>query len=282
MKWALAAAVALWCTSCNERTEVVNDDTVCTPVPAQPSPDAGYLVMAYSHDDYEHTNPLTDALDQRFYNVETDVWLRSDKVIVGRDSASPLGTLQDMYLEPLKAQVEANGGSVYGDGVQFELWLDLRDGSLGLRNGIQHLLETYPMVSVFSDDQPETPGAVKVVLTGNEESKKTYTNENNTRYAVRDSSVYLTSDPAADAKWQYYGLDWNQWIAWQGADDLPATEARRLACLVGDIHKKGKKVRFWHVPGNEGLYRAMIEYGVDLITTDDLTGLGDFLRGYTP
>jgi hypothetical protein len=280
MKWALAAAAALLCVGC-ERLAVVDDDAICTKVATQPSPDAGYLVMAHSHNDYEHDTPLFEALDQQFYSVEADVWYRSGKVVVSHDSYSSKGTLQELYLDPLKQRIEDNGGSVYGDGVQFVLWLDLKDGSLGLREGIQHLLETYPMVSSFQDGT-ETPGPVLVVLTGNDASKKTYISDYNPRYAVRDSNEYLPGDPAADGKWQYYALDWSRWIAWQGADEIPAPEGRRLACLIGDIHNKGRKVRFWNSPMNEGFYRAMIQYGADFIGSDDLPPLADFLRNYTP
>lgn len=274
----LTAAVAF--AAC-ARPEVVNDDGVCTAVRARPVGAAGFLPYAHSHNDYEHDVPLHEALDQRFYSVEADVWFRSGKIVVSHDSYSQTGTLQELYLDPLQARVDANNGSVHGDGLQFVLWLDFKDGSYGLRDGVTKLLEGYPMFSVFTDDTEQT-GPVLVVLTGNDASKKVFVNESDVRRAVRDSNDYDPDDGAADNRWRYYALDWNKWIAWNGEGDMPEAERRRLHCLVGDIHQKGKKVRFWASPSTPAYWDELIAAGVDLIGTDDLAGLSAHLEATQP
>jgi hypothetical protein len=271
------AAVLLW--GC-ERPEVVNDDTVCTAVRALPVADAGFYPYGHSHNDYEHATPLFEALDQRFYSVEADVWLRSGKVVVSHDSYSSRGTLEELYLDPLRTRIDEMGGSVHGDGLQFVLWLDLKDGSAGLRDNLTKLLEAYPMLSVFTDDG-EQPGPVVVVLTGNEASKKVFV-EADVRRAVRDSNLYDPNDPAADHRWRYYALDWQKWINWNGEEGMPEAERRRLHCVVGDIHHKGKKVRFWAAPSTPGYWEELIAAGADFVGTDDLVGLGDFLGAVQP
>lgn len=280
MRTAVLTAVALALAAC-ERAEVVNDDAVCTPVRALPVGDAGYAPYGHSHNDYEHLSPLFEALDQRFYSVEADVWYRSGKVVVSHDSYGFKGTLEELYLQPLQERVDAAGGSVHGDGVQFVLWLDLKDGSLGLREGLTALLEKYPMFSVFTDGT-ETPGPVVAVLTGNDASKKTFVNEADVRRAVRDSNSYDPDDPAADNRWRYYALDWQKFISWSGEGDMPEGERRRLHCLVGDIHQKGKKVRFWAAPSTPGYWSELVNAGADFIGTDDLVGLADFLAAVQP
>ena len=41
------------------------------------------LTNAHAHNDYEHTRPLFDALDQGFNSVEADVFLVDGKLLVG-------------------------------------------------------------------------------------------------------------------------------------------------------------------------------------------------------
>ena len=273
-------ACALLATLGCERPSVVNDDAVCTPVRIAPVPDAGYFPYAHSHNDYEHSQPLVEALDQQFYSVEADIWWRSGNVVVSHDSYSSKGLLKELYLDPLQARVDALG-SVHGDGVQFVLWLDLKDGSSQLRDNLIKMLDEYSMLSVFTDDSEQT-GPVVVVLTGNDASKKTFVEQNQTRRAVRDSNDYAPGDPGADNRWRYYALDWNKWIAWNGMETMPDGERRRLSCLVGDIHTKGKKVRFWAQPKTAGVYEELAAAGADFIGTDQLVELHDFLAALAP
>jgi hypothetical protein len=57
---------------------------------------------AHAHNDYEHTRPLLDALDQGFCSVEADVWRAKAERLV---SHTPLDlkagrTLPALYLDP--------------------------------------------------------------------------------------------------------------------------------------------------------------------------------------
>lgn len=282
MKRLVLAFALLGVASACERPKIVPyDEAVCAQVRARSVPDAGFLPYAHSHNDYQHERPLLDALDARFYSVEADIWLRSGQVAVSHDSYSSKGLLKELYLDPLQARVDAQGGSVHGDGVQFVLWLDLKDGSYGLRAELEKLLAQYPMFSVFTDDA-ESTGPVVAVLTGNDASKKVFVDESGTRRALRDSNNYSPSDPAADNRWRYYALDWPKYIAWDGVAEIPSEERKRLGCLVGDIHQKGKKVRFWAAPFTVEFNAEMIAAGVDFIGTDNPGALAQFLSEVPP
>src|SRR5437870_3442113 len=75
-------------------------------------------IRAHAHNDYEHPRPLLDALDHGFCGVEADIWLVEGKLLVAhdRDKTRPEGTLETLYLEPLRQRVQQNGGRVYRDG----------------------------------------------------------------------------------------------------------------------------------------------------------------------
>src|ERR1700748_1478515 len=82
---------------------------------AADAPDVTPLLNAHAHNDYEHTHPLFDALDQGFASVEADVYPVDGELLVGhnRRDLKPERTLESLYLAPLAARVEKNGGHVF-------------------------------------------------------------------------------------------------------------------------------------------------------------------------
>src|SRR6267378_249318 len=83
-------------------------------VVAQPTP----LTQVHAHNDYMHTRPLMDALDQGFCSVEADIFLVDGKLLVAhtRTMTKPERTLQALYLDPLRERVKKNRGRVYPNG----------------------------------------------------------------------------------------------------------------------------------------------------------------------
>src|SRR5438105_9622444 len=76
------------------------------------------LKNAHAHNDYEHTRPLFDALDQGFNSVEADVFLVDGKLLVGhaRYDLRTNRTLESLYLDPMRERIRANGGRLHKDG----------------------------------------------------------------------------------------------------------------------------------------------------------------------
>jgi glycerophosphoryl diester phosphodiesterase len=75
---------------------------------------------------------------------------------------------------------------------------------------------------------------------------------------------------------------WSSHFTWNGAGEIPAKEHEKLQKIVQKAHEKGRLVRFWATPDNssparETLWRQLLSAGVDLINTDDLEGLRQFL-----
>src|SRR6516165_4820653 len=86
------------------------------------------LVHAHAHNDYEHTRPLFDALDQGFCSVEADIYLVDGKLLVAhqRSQVKPERTLQALYLDPLRERIKKNHGRVYANGPECVLLIDLK------------------------------------------------------------------------------------------------------------------------------------------------------------
>jgi hypothetical protein len=229
-------------------------------------------VHAHAHNDYEHTRPLLDALDQRFDSVEADIYWSGSDIGVSHDGPPFKGTLKELYLDPLQARVEANSGSVHGDGKPFFLWLDFKDSSTDIQNAVATQLAGYAMLTRFEDDR-EVPGAVTVVLTGGG-AKGTLANRAAPRFWIRDSNNYSDTDPPADLRWGYYAVNYYSFLAWPGdGATIPAAQKKQLKNLIDGAHAKGRKIRIYSSPDSPAYWRAAHELGLDFINADDLTGL---------
>ncbi len=277
----LVVAPVLLVVACSKPAAVPTDADVCAPVRSKPLGSAGFHPYSHSHNDYEQPRPLLDALDAKIYSVEADLYLRSGEIVVAHGVMdTPKGTLKALYLDPLQARV-TQSGSVYGDGVELVLWLDLKDGSAELRTALAALLDQYPMLTIFTDDAV-TQGPVTAVLTGDEASKKAFVDERATRRAIRDRGAYATTDARVDNRAGWYALEWGKYMTWDGTMTAPESEKTRLGCLVGDMHAKGARIRFWKGPETKAFRELAIATGLDVIGTDYPQALNEFLAAVPP
>ena len=67
------------------------------------------LSRVHSHNDYERTRPLQDALDYKISSVEADVWLRKNELMVSHLRVVFRGDLEDLYLKPLQDRITQQG-----------------------------------------------------------------------------------------------------------------------------------------------------------------------------
>ncbi len=248
---------------------------------AVPSTNSGYTIFAHAHNDYEHERPLLDALAQDFHSVEADIWLVDGEIRVSHDKGKYKGSLKDLYLDPLHKRVIENG-TVHSDGEPFYLWIDIKDGRAELRSVLHKLLKRYAMMTVFSDwDGGQiVSGAVTVILTGDAGSKRAYMEEYPIRWACRDSNYYDPDDPVGDCKWQWYALNFKNYVKWNGNEPIADDQYEKLLSVVNDAHAKGRKIRFWSCPDNERFWTLALKTGIDHINTDKLEALGTFLKSY--
>ena len=81
--------------------------------------------------------------------------------------------------------------------------------------------------------------------------------------------------------------NWTKHFSFNGTGSMSAKERQKLKKIVETAHKKGQRVRFWATPdkpspARQTLWRELLSNGVDLLNTDDLRGLQQFLLQHTP
>lgn len=236
------------------------------------------LIHAHAHNDYEHPRPLLDALDQGFCSVEADVFLVEGRLLVAhnRKDVKPERTLQTLYLDPLRARVERNGGHVFTNGPEFTLMIDLKTAWTNTYPVLRAELERYAdLLTKFRNGVTQT-NAVRVVISGNR-ALEMFSGET-VRFAAYDGTLAELDSPAGADLIPWVSANWGPNFTWRGQGEMPETESSRLKEIVTKAHAKGRRVRFWGAPDRLEFWKALRNADVDLINTDDLAGLAKFLR----
>ncbi|RLL66878.1 phosphatidylinositol-specific phospholipase C/glycerophosphodiester phosphodiesterase family protein [Streptomyces sp. Z26] len=245
------------------------------------------LVRAHAHNDYEHARPLLDALDHRFGSVEADIHLVGGQLLVGHDSGDPDSTLEALYLDPLAARVEANGGSVYaGHDTSLQLLVDLKTEGASTYLELDRRLAAYPQLFTTYRDGEVVRGPVTVVVSGDRAARGPM-GEQTERRAFYDGRLTDLGSAAPASLIALISDNWTQHFGWNGSGAFPEAERAKLRDIVATAHGRGQTVRFWATPDTAGaardaLWAELVAADVDFLNSDDLAGLEAFLDAHDP
>jgi hypothetical protein len=244
---------------------------------AQPPNAVSPLKRAHSHNDYEHKRPLLDALDQGFASVEADIFLTEHGLLVGHAKVDlkPERTLRKLYLDPLRERVKANGGRVQRGEAVFHLLIDVKTEAKTTYAALAKELTEYADMLTVTRDGKTTVRAVTIVVSGNCDRDGIAAEK--VRYAAIDGRPKDLdgSDPAELVPW--VSASWSSLFKWNGAGAMPDAERSKLRDHVKKAHAQGRLVRFWGTPDAEPAWSEQLTAGVDLINTDRLAELRQFL-----
>ncbi|MBC8110677.1 MAG: hypothetical protein H7Y04_06415 [Verrucomicrobia bacterium] len=228
------------------------------------------LPNAHAHNDYAHKVPLQEALSQGFTSVEADVWLINNELYISHNFPKNLTgiTLNELYLKPLQKHLQENEGKVYKsyEGVFF-LTIDIKAKG---EEVYQVLRKQILEIPDFQHNR-----YLKIFLSGDRPIE-----------TVKNDSLKLTG---IDGRPEYLGKGYNtdfmpvisdtyrKFCKWNGVGQMPESEFLTLQNLAEKVHRENKKLRLWAIPDNENTWKTLLKAGVDLINTDKLKALNQFL-----
>ncbi|HVW95260.1 MAG TPA: phosphatidylinositol-specific phospholipase C/glycerophosphodiester phosphodiesterase family protein [Mucilaginibacter sp.] len=237
------------------------------------------LPHAFAHNDYFHKRPLFDALDNGYTNIEADIFLENDELIVAH--INPFfksdRTLEALYLKPLAEHIEKNDGQVYkGYNEPVILMIDIKTGAENTYRRLKILLQKYRAILSRYDHGNVVRKAVTIVLSGHKPFR--LVREEDDRMAFIDEDLRKTSQDTSSANvYKLASCKYSKLLSWNGEGQMPAAEKARLCAYVEMAHRFGKKVRLWASPEKRNVWDQLLDCGVDLINTDKLEELRDFL-----
>jgi hypothetical protein len=231
--------------------------------------DAAPLAQAHSHNDYHRPIPLADALAHGFCGVEADVFLVDGRLLVGheRKELQPGRTLRTLYLEPLRRRLAQHEGAVYPKSPPFWLLIDVKTDGAKTYQALQAELKEYADVV--------GPGKVRVVLSGNRAVREIAADAN--RLVGVDGRLSDLASKESPELMPWISDNWRLHFRWRGQGPMPDSERQKLRGIVAKAHAAGRRVRLWATPENEAVWTELLAAEVDLINTDELDRLQNFL-----
>jgi len=236
------------------------------------------LPHAHAHNDYYHKWPLLDALDDGFCSVEADVFLVEGRLLVGhsRLELNSTRSLRSLYLEPLKQRVAANQGHVFRQGAAFTMLIDIKSDADATYAALRKVLAEYDEILSTTRAGMHQTKAVTVVISGNRAQEAIAKTAD--RHAGIDGRLSDIDSKVPSHLMPLISDNWRRHFGWRGPGEMPAEERQKLRETAKKIHQSGRQVRFWATPEDPRVWSELLDAGVDLIGTDDLAALSQFLK----
>lgn len=234
----------------------------CTVLAAQP-------VLIHSHNDYQQSQPLTNALQYQAYAIEADVFLVNDSLRVAHDAkelpAAP--SLYSLYIQPL-VQLFASHHHRVSEDSQYApvLMIDIKENAAAVIPALVSLLSGYPQVF----NRSVNPLAVQVVLSGERGAITTWTNWPG--IIQFDGRPYEVYDPATLERVAFIS---DSYVNYNRVADSTGIKIKLLA---QQTHQQGKKLRLWAIPDTPSSWDNLRKWGVDIINTDRVGERRRYLR----
>lgn len=236
------------------------------------------LIRAHAHNDYEHSRPLFDALDRGFCSLEADIWLVDGQLLVAHDRDKVVAgrTLEALYLNPLQQRSRQNGGRIFLRGPTVILLIDIKSEAEPTYHALNRVLSQYAdMLTQFSSGGIKT-NAVMAIVSGNR--PRPVLAEQTHRFAAMDGRLPDLESSTTTTLIPLISDDWKRVFKWRGIGPFPSSEREFLKTTVNKAHSQGRLIRFWGTPDQPEVWNELFVSGVDLINTDNLPGLQQFLE----
>jgi hypothetical protein len=233
---------------------------------------------AFAHNDYWHKRPLYDALNNGYMHIEADIYLRKGKLIVAH--ILPLfkrtKTLEELYLKPLLETINGTNKEIKCPVSGLTLMIDIKSDADKTYLNLCQLLNKYKQILTSYENGQVTTRQVTVVLTGHKPYK--ILSGQTIRYAFIDEDLMKRRhDTLSPGLYQTASCKYSSVMNWDGNGEIPEQDRQRLLKYVAIAHRCQKKVRLWASPERAEVWRVLLDCGVDLINTDKLSELKDFL-----
>jgi hypothetical protein len=224
----------------------------------------------HAHNDYVHKRALHDALAAGCSSVEADIFLIDGALRVGHERFLLRdGTLQSLYLDPLREIVVRNGGYVQSRGERFWLLIDIKAESAAVYAELRRVLADYRDMLTGWRDGVESPGAITIVLSGDRPRAQAAAERE--RYVAIDGRLRDLEDNPPPTLVPWISDAWSTAFAWNGKESMPDDQRAKLRAIAAQAHAQGRMLRLWGTPDRPEVWEELAAAAVDWISTDRLT-----------
>lgn len=230
----------------------------------------------HSHNDYLQNVPFYTAYSARCASIEADIFLVDGELYIAHEAKdiNKNRKLRNLYLNPIKEQMEMNGGSGYPDGKSFQLLIDLKTNyKETLKILEQQLLEYRDCFNI-----QKNPAAVRIVISGSSPSPEAFSDYAD--FICFDGNPELNYTPRQSSRVPMISVPFQALTKWNGLGRMVETDYDKVKAMVDKVHAAGKAIRFWGCPDTKTAWNTFMKLGVDYLNTDQPALISDFLERY--
>jgi hypothetical protein len=205
-------------------------------------------VPCHSHNDYDQAIPLFEALAAGCISVEADVWLSGGDVIIGHLLPKAGRTLRAQYVDPLKAIIDHNGGSVYKarPGQTLTLLVDFKTSDKGTLDAVVKALDPLRQAGYLSrfENGEFKRGAVTISASGSAPFDRISAGDGVPNHDVFYDAPLANLDGGSYSRQNSYTASADFQDVVSSDANISADELNKLRGHVSTAHAKGLVTRY--------------------------------------
>lgn len=237
------------------------------------------IYCGHAHNDYAQKKPLYDALRYGYKSIEIDVWFHQGNLVVSHTKTrlDKKPTIDSLYLKPLAEIIKKNKGKLYAhqDTVPLTLMIDIKNEPNAAYLRLKEYIEPYKkLFCKWQGDSLIEKGWLTLLISG--AVPRDLIAADSIRMANIDGRMNDTAQGISNILVPRISTSWSKYFVWNGAGQMPKDEANTLRKLVDGVHATGKTIRFWGAPDNYGIWKKLLNEGVDWINTDNLKSFAEY------
>jgi len=238
------------------------------------------LKRGCSHNDYWQKPPLTKALSLGYTYIEADILLIKNRLVVAhRRPLRPAKAkdLEELYLSPLFEIFKQKGYFYKDHPTPIFLMIDIKTEAETTYQKLLEVIEPYKSMLTSFVDGEENPGALTLIITGNRpietiaaESKRWVAIDGRPGDLAKGYPVSLM--PMVSEKYSTI-LGWTTTLGARSTKNI-----LKVQDFVSKVQSEGRLTRLWKIPETVEAWNWLTYHGIDLLNTDKLSLLHDYLR----
>lgn len=235
----------------------------------------------FSHNDYDNLNPLYDAISNGCVHIEIDVYYVNGNLFVAHDFPDTLKskTIESLYLNPLREILTENQGELFKHfSSELYIMIDIKNDGKNTYQKLKQIFMPYKDYISRVENGEFKKGLLRIFVSGNKPIDD----------ILRDDIQIIGFDGRLENLDKDYSSEispivsdyWFNITNWDGISQITNQEFEKLKNYASKVHSQNKKARLWGAPDNINAWKIQKETGIDLINTDKLAELRQFLINY--
>ncbi len=227
------------------------------------------VANAHAHNDYEHPVPFYTAFNAGFGSIEADVFPVNGVLIVAhsKKEIDPKRTLDSLYIQSLLQELKKNKSR------KVSLLIDIKEN---YKESLQLLINELKPLRKYLYSPENKNNSVTILISGERPPPNEF--KSYPDYIYFDDDLRKLHNPAEWKRVGLVSLSFERYSGWNGEGTLPQKDKDTLLHVIDSVHSSGKRIRFWAAPDNENSWMTQMKLGVDLIGTDKIKQLSEFLK----